>query len=88
MRIITAAVIAALLPTLVTGAGPLISLDPSHAIADEPGLRERIDQLRTPAASAIPAACCKTCRKGYACGDSCISRTKQCHKGVGCACDG
>lgn len=33
-------------------------------------------------------ACCKTCSKGKACGDSCISRAKQCHKGKGCACDG
>ncbi len=33
-------------------------------------------------------ACCKTCHKGKACGDSCISREKQCHKGQGCACDG
>ena len=37
--------------------------------------------------SAVPAACCKTCRKGKACGDSCISRTKTCHKPPGCACD-
>jgi hypothetical protein len=34
------------------------------------------------------AACCKTCRKGKACGDSCISRSYTCRKGVGCACDG
>lgn len=34
------------------------------------------------------AACCKTCRKGKACGNSCISRDKTCRKGVGCACDG
>ena len=33
------------------------------------------------------AACCKTCRKGKACGDSCISKSKTCKKGVGCACD-
>ena len=33
------------------------------------------------------AACCKICRKGKACGDSCISRTKTCTKGKGCACD-
>jgi len=33
-------------------------------------------------------ACCKTCSKGKACGDSCISRDKTCHKGQGCACDG
>ena len=36
----------------------------------------------------IKAACCKTCRKGKACGDSCISKSKTCRKGRGCACDG
>ncbi|SLN24367.1 hypothetical protein PSM7751_00821 [Pseudooceanicola marinus] len=39
-------------------------------------------------APALPAACCKVCRKGKACGDSCISRSYSCHKGPGCACDG
>lgn len=34
------------------------------------------------------ASCCKVCKKGKACGDSCISRDKECHKGKGCACDG
>ena len=34
------------------------------------------------------AACCKVCKAGKACGDSCISRDKTCHKGKGCACDG
>lgn len=32
------------------------------------------------------AACCKVCKKGQPCGDSCISREKQCRKGPGCAC--
>jgi len=32
-------------------------------------------------------SCCVYCRKGKACGNSCISRYKQCHKGPGCACD-
>lgn len=32
--------------------------------------------------------CCKVCSKGKACGDSCISRDKECHKGKGCACNG
>ena len=31
--------------------------------------------------------CCKICRKGKACGNSCISRAKTCHKPRGCACD-
>lgn len=32
--------------------------------------------------------CCKICTKGKACGDTCIARSKTCHKGPGCACDG
>lgn len=32
--------------------------------------------------------CCKVCRKGKACGDSCIAKSKRCTKGPGCACDG
>jgi hypothetical protein len=35
-----------------------------------------------------PQECCRVCHKGKACGDSCISRSKTCHKGPGCACDG
>lgn len=33
-------------------------------------------------------ACCKICRKGKACGDSCIARHLTCHKPRGCACNG
>lgn len=32
--------------------------------------------------------CCKICRVGKACGDSCISLSSTCHKIGGCACDG
>jgi hypothetical protein len=32
-------------------------------------------------------SCCKICRKGKACGNSCISRSYTCHKGPGCACN-
>ncbi|MCH4810040.1 hypothetical protein [Vreelandella neptunia] len=32
--------------------------------------------------------CCKTCSKGKACGNSCISRNYTCHQPKGCACDG
>lgn len=31
--------------------------------------------------------CCKICDEGKACGNSCIRRSYNCHKGVGCACD-
>ena len=33
-------------------------------------------------------SCCKICRKGKACGNSCIARNKTCHKSGGCACNG
>ena len=36
----------------------------------------------------VSAACCKVCKKGKACGDSCIKKSYTCHKGKGCACDG
>lgn len=32
--------------------------------------------------------CCKICRTGKPCGDTCISRTETCHVGAGCACQG
>ena len=33
-------------------------------------------------------SCCKICRKGKACGNSCISRRYTCRKPPGCACNG
>jgi hypothetical protein len=32
--------------------------------------------------------CCRVCRAGKACGNSCIAQDKQCHQPPGCACDG
>lgn len=46
----------------------------------------RIDAVN--GAPVVPAACCRTCRKGKACGDSCISKSKTCRTPPGCACDG
>lgn len=40
-----------------------------------------------PQATEYAAECCKVCRKGKACGNSCIARDKQCHQPSGCACD-
>jgi len=36
----------------------------------------------------LHASCCRVCRKGKACGDSCISRSHKCQQPPGCACDG
>lgn len=43
--------------------------------------------LKRDAAKQLTQACCKICRKGKACGNSCISRSKTCEKPPGCACD-
>ena len=32
------------------------------------------------------STCCKVCRKGKPCGNSCIARDRRCRKGPGCAC--
>lgn len=33
-------------------------------------------------------SCCKVCKSGKACGDSCISSSKSCNTSGGCACNG
>ena len=40
-----------------------------------------------PPPAPVSQSCCKYCRKGYACGNTCIARNKTCHAGVGCACN-
>ena len=38
--------------------------------------------------SIAQGGCCKVCRKGKACGNSCINRSYNCTRPRGCACDG
>ncbi|MFC2967669.1 hypothetical protein [Acidimangrovimonas pyrenivorans] len=64
--------------------GPLF-LAPSVTVTAD-GL-DRLDAALAGAGRRYAAACCKICRAGKACGNSCISRAKSCHKGPGCACD-
>jgi hypothetical protein len=50
----------------------------------------------TPISSASPLCaagaegyiCCKRCKAGKPCGDSCIAKTSNCTKPKGCACQG
>jgi hypothetical protein len=83
---------------LALSLGLLILAD--TAFADSPSTAKQLPDTRTALellddvvhgfpfqVSDLAAACCKTCRKGKACGDSCISRDKTCRKGPGCACD-
>lgn len=35
-----------------------------------------------------PGGCCKVCKTGKPCGNTCIAKTETCHVGSGCACQG
>ena len=85
-RIVCASLIACL--ALPAGAGPFPSSIAAQSFADPPAptlMQELLDLTGPPV---VLAACCKVCRKGKACGDSCIKASYTCHKGPGCACDG
>ncbi len=70
-----------LITTVFLSAGPV-------AAAEESAIQVKAWRTLLPeSAQTVPAACCKTCRKGKACGNSCISRAKTCRKPPGCACD-
>ena len=56
----------------------LSDLDPSFNIIQIPGLN--LDPTKM--------ACCKICKKGKACGDTCINKNYTCRKPPGCACNG
>jgi micrococcal nuclease len=56
------------------------------------GFGHEVSDLDSPVPSSpgscIPASqCCRICRRGKACGSTCISRRYTCWKGRGCACD-
>lgn len=56
--------------------------------AQESILQQLLRASRERDGQRFDAACCKVCRKGKACGNSCINRSYTCHKGKGCACNG
>lgn len=47
---------------------------------------QRNESAAKPATKKIERSCCKRCSNGKPCGDSCIARSKTCHKPPGCAC--
>ena len=53
-------------------------------------LDPQFNKIELPGFETDPArmACCKICKKGKACGDSCITKSYTCHKPPGCACNG
>lgn len=74
-------------PTFAAGGHPASAPDQTNSA---PYLDQQITLVPWDLEQSFPAietACCKVCSKGKACGDSCISRKKTCHKPPGCACD-
>lgn len=57
---------------------------------DEPSKPTKSRPKPTPQADApeaAPGECCRTCKKGKACGDGCIAREAECNEPPGCACN-
>jgi LysM repeat protein len=75
--------------------GQLLLMPPGAVQPDPARLAAPRPPTSRPVAPAIAAptavraqparACCKVCRRGKACGDTCIARDKTCHKEPGCA---
>jgi len=63
--------------TASLGSSPESASVDSPALGSEQGARQ-----------VVPMACCMVCTNGKACGNSCISKSKDCHQPPGCACDG
>ncbi len=57
-------------------------------LAGAVGVRAPLEDESARDAACVPQdQCCKVCDRGKACGNTCISRAKNCHKGRGCACN-
>ena len=61
--------------------------DPKGLVQFQPFVPDSAPRaIATPVETVAPT-CCRMCSTGKACGNSCISRTSQCHKPQGCACN-
>ncbi|MCW1933379.1 hypothetical protein [Pararhodobacter zhoushanensis] len=76
--------------SLITAVAVVVALGGSAVAAETPSTANLWGYLVTHGSEAVvqPASCCRVCRTGYACGNSCISRSYRCHQPRGCACDG
>ena len=48
---------------------------------------KRIESSKKKAEGSESNKCCRICKKGKACGDSCINKNFNCNKVKGCACN-
>lgn len=78
---------------IVIAAAAVISLSGATTVDEQPAATssptplERLLSIVDEQATVVADKCCKRCRKGKACGDSCISSQRTCTKGQGCACN-
>jgi hypothetical protein len=91
------AILAALMLTGLSAVADHVGSAPAHSqtfqisVLDSPERSPRFLAslgIQQPHTAVVQQACCKICTTGKACGNTCISREKQCHVGPGCACDG
>lgn len=67
----------------------LILAAASASLGSEDAQATATPHLTAPEIDPTPTGpCCKVCKKGKACGNSCIARDRICHQPPGCACDG
>lgn len=85
----------ALLFSILLTAFPSVAKEPAQTAREETAAQRIQGWLRVQDSflgerpdTLVAQACCKVCRKGQACGNSCISWDKTCHKPPGCACQG
>lgn len=64
---------------------PTATPDPTDTPTIEPTVIPAAASTTAPTAA---PKCCRICKSGKACGDSCISKDSTCHKAPGCACNG
>lgn len=69
------------------GVPDLPQAKPKAGKASKPGSKPTSKPAVDEPAADEPSSCCRTCKKGKACGDSCIAKDAECNEPPGCACD-
>ena len=61
--------------------------DPKGLVQFHPFVQDTTPRASATPVQAVAPTCCRVCSSGKPCGNSCISRDKQCHQPAGCACN-
>lgn len=90
-RLFAFALMVSLAGALTLAAAPALADEapaPAPAQSTAPVLLSLLDAGPITSGGYVARQCCKICRKGKACGNSCINRAYTCHRPPGCACNG